>query len=50
VIQALERTGWNQTKAAVLHAMSNIKRILCPIDFSEESAHAIQEAIAVAGS
>jgi nucleotide-binding universal stress UspA family protein len=28
--------------------MSNIRRILCPIDFSEESTHAIQEAIAVA--
>ena len=29
--------------------MSNINRILCPVDFSESSAHAIEQAAAVAG-
>jgi nucleotide-binding universal stress UspA family protein len=29
--------------------MPNIKHILCPIDFSEVSAHAIEQAVPVAG-
>ena len=28
--------------------MSEIARILCPVDFSETSAHAVQQAIALA--
>ena len=29
--------------------MPNIKRILCPVDFSDTSAHAVEQAVAVAG-
>jgi len=30
-------------------AMSDIKRILCPVDFSDASTHAVEQATAIAG-
>lgn len=49
VAYSRKREAHRRTSGSEPFAMSVIKRILCPVDFSEASAHAVEQAIALAG-